>query len=93
MHWIFYGCSSLTSLDLSNFDTTSVANTDYMFSNCNKLKFINLNNFKETNLTVYNNTFYNIPDNVVICLKEINNLVKIPSLLDDDKKCDKRLHR
>ena len=93
MHWIFYGCSSLTSLDLSNFDTTSVANTDYMFSNCDKLKFINLNNFKETNLTVYNNTFYNIPDNVVICLKEINNLVKIPSLLDDDKKCDKRLNR
>ena len=31
---MFSGCSSLTSLDLSNFNTNNVNNMSYMFSNC-----------------------------------------------------------
>ena len=32
---MFYGCSNLKTLDLSNFDTSSVKNMDSMFYDCN----------------------------------------------------------
>ncbi len=38
MYGMFYQCSSLTSLDLSNFDTSKVTNMSYMFSGSPKLK-------------------------------------------------------
>ena len=34
MDFMFYGCSSLTTLDLSNFDTSNVTNMSYMFCGC-----------------------------------------------------------
>ena len=37
MSGMFYGCSSLTSLDLSNFDTSAVTDMGYMFHNCTSL--------------------------------------------------------
>ena len=33
MRYMFYNCSSLTSLDVSNFDTSNVTNMDSMFDN------------------------------------------------------------
>jgi len=35
MDYMFYGCSNLKTLDLSNFDTSSVKNMDSMFYDCN----------------------------------------------------------
>ena len=43
-----------------------------MFCDCTKLEYINLNNFDESKLNIYYNMFDNVPENVVICLKEIN---------------------
>jgi surface protein len=43
---MFYGCSGLTSLDLSSFDTSSLKNLFGMFEDCSGLKSINLTNFK-----------------------------------------------
>lgn len=40
MRNMFSYCSKLTSLDLSNFDTSSVTNMAYMFSYCSKLTTI-----------------------------------------------------
>ena len=40
MRYMFYGCSSLTSLDLSGFDTQKVKYMDDMFRNCKNLKTI-----------------------------------------------------
>ena len=40
MRFMFYGCSRLTSLDLSGFDTQKVKYMDDMFLNCNNLKTI-----------------------------------------------------
>ena len=37
---MFYGCKSLTSLDLSSFDTQSLKNKDHMFTNCKALTTI-----------------------------------------------------
>ena len=47
-----------------------------MFANCVNLEYINMDNFKEENLyfpeILNRNLFYNVPENVVICIKEIN---------------------
>ena len=46
---MFYNCSSLTSLDVSNFDTSNVTNMDFMFCRCpawdtvDQTKFANAN--------------------------------------------------
>lgn len=37
---MFYGCSRLTTLDLSNFDTSAVTDMGFMFYNCNILTTI-----------------------------------------------------
>ena len=39
---LFYGCSSLQSIDLSNFDTSSVINMEYMFYECSALQTLTL---------------------------------------------------
>ena len=48
---MFYGCSSLTSLDLSNLDTTNVTNMVSMFINCSSLISLDLSNFDTANVT------------------------------------------
>ena len=44
MGCMFYKCSSLTSLDVSNFDTSNVTDMDSMFYGCSKLKTIYASN-------------------------------------------------
>ena len=44
IEYMFYACSSLTSLNISNF-TSKVRNLTGIFSNCNKLTFIDISNF------------------------------------------------
>ena len=39
---MFANCLLLTSLDLSNFDTSQVTNMNAMFYNCISLEYINL---------------------------------------------------
>ena len=71
---MFRDCSSLTSLDLSNFITSSVTKMSNMFQGCTKLEYINLENFNEIKLnndsSYYNDMFYNVPENVVVCIQE-----------------------
>ena len=45
MFSLFMGCSSLTSVDISNFDTSFVLNIHNMFSECPKLEFLNITHF------------------------------------------------
>ncbi len=42
MSAMFYGCSSLTLLDLSKFKTNNVIHMDQMFYGCSKLENLNL---------------------------------------------------
>ena len=42
MRSLFYNCSSLVQLDLSNFNTDNVDNMDYMFYNCSSLRELNI---------------------------------------------------
>ena len=42
---MFSDCSSLTSLDLSGFDTSKVTDMNHMFTNCFKLTSLDVSNF------------------------------------------------
>ena len=83
--FLFYHCYSLISVDLSSFNTSKVSRTVDMFNNCVKLEFINLKNFEEKSLTSYDNTFYNIPNNIVICVNETNIQNKLLPLIKSNK--------
>ena len=48
---IFENCSSLTSLDLSNWNTSKVTSMGSMFYNCKKLTSLDLSNFDTSNVT------------------------------------------
>ena len=51
MSIMFYNCTKLTSLDVSNFDTSNVTNMNGMFSSCNKLTSIyGLDSFDTSNV-------------------------------------------
>ena len=45
MGFMFFGCSSLTSLDLTNFNTANVTDMDAMFDLCSSLASLDLTNF------------------------------------------------
>ena len=48
---MFYGCSKLTSLDLSGWNTSKVKNMDGMFQNCSGLTSLDLSSFDTRNVT------------------------------------------
>ena len=54
---MFNGCSALTSLDLTNFNTANVKFMDYMFKGCSALTSLDLTNFNTANVTYMNNMF------------------------------------
>ena len=51
MGYMFYGCSGITSLDLSNFNTSNVTNMNSMFSYCRNLTSLDLSSFDTSNVT------------------------------------------
>ncbi len=51
MSRMFVGCSSLTSLDLSNFNTANVTNMRGMFYNCESLTSLDVSKFNTANVT------------------------------------------
>ena len=72
---MFYGCSSLISLNLSNFDTSKVINMVYIFGGCSKLEYINLKNFQENNSLDASYIFDSVPENIVACLNELSDKI------------------
>ena len=67
---MFNGCSSLISLDLSNFNTKKVGNIFYMFNGCTNLQYINLKNFELIDTMSYDNIINGIPKNVIVCINQ-----------------------
>ena len=51
MNSTFYGCSKLTTLDLTSFDTSKVTDMENMFQDCSKLTTLDLTSFDTSNLT------------------------------------------
>lgn len=58
-YFMFYNCSSLTQLDLRNFDTSQVTNMIGMFKGCKFLTWLDLSNFDTSNVTDMGGMFYN----------------------------------
>ena len=54
---MFYGCSALTSLDLTNFNTANVDFMDSMFNGCSALKSLDLTNFNTANVDFMDSMF------------------------------------
>ena len=47
---MFWGCSSLKELNISNFNTINVTNMGSIFYRCSSLKELNLSNFNTINI-------------------------------------------
>ncbi len=75
MRNMFFNYSSLTYLNLSNFNTNNVNNMSYMFYNCSSLTSLNLSNFNTNNVTNMSSMFYGIKKdcNLICNDKEILN--------------------
>ena len=56
--YMFHGCNSLISLDLSNFNTQNVTNMSCMFYYCKSLTNLNLSNFNTHYVTKMSIIFY-----------------------------------
>ena len=56
---MFYSCTDIIEMDLSNFDASHVKNMTYMFANCEQLTFINLTNFNTSQVNYMNRMFEN----------------------------------
>ena len=60
--YLFYNCSQLTDLDLSNFKTQNVKRMKCLFSTCRQLKKINLKNINTNEVTDMKDMFSNCND-------------------------------
>lgn len=69
---MFYGCSSLTTLDLSGFNTANVTEIWSMFSGCSSLTSLDLSNFNTENLTSFGELFNNCSSLTSINLSSFN---------------------
>ena len=58
MSSMFNTCRNLTTLDLSNFDTSNVSNMSYMFNNCENLTTLDLSNFNTSEVIFMDGMFY-----------------------------------
>ena len=59
MSYMFYGCSKLTSLDVTNFNTAKVTNMNKMFSGCLSLTSLDVTHFNTANVTNMSSMFSN----------------------------------
>ena len=60
MSGMFSSCSSLKSLNLSNFKTNNANNMSYIFSYCSSLTSLDLSNFNSNNVTNMSDIFFGI---------------------------------
>jgi len=59
MTYMFAMCSSLESIDLSEFNTSNVTTMEGMFGECNALKSLNLNSFDVSDVQNVSKMFFN----------------------------------
>jgi len=57
MYGLFYGCSSLSILDVTNWDVTNAANKSYMFNQCTSLSELDFSNWNMSNTTTIKGMF------------------------------------
>jgi surface protein len=58
MEYLFYRCSDVLILDVSNWDTSQATNMQHMFYLCRNLMQVDVSNFNTGNVTNMNSMFY-----------------------------------
>ena len=89
MNNMFSYCSSLTELDLSNFDTSNVTDMRGMFDNCGNLTSLDLSNFDTSNVTDMNSMFYYCQSLTSLDLSGFETPPYVRSIYRMFKGCDK----
>ena len=84
MSYMFYGCSSLKELNLTNFNTNNVTNMSFMFTECSSLKNLHLTNFMTNNVTNISGMLSRCSDYLKRKIKSENNDIKDEAFIDDD---------
>ena len=72
MSYMFYGCSALKSLDLTNFNTENVTDMKSMFDGCSALTSLNLTNFNTAKVTDMRYMFYGCSSLTSLDLTKVN---------------------
>ena len=72
-NYMFYECSSLANIDLSNFNTKNISNMSHMFYECSSLTNINLSNFDTTKVKDMSYMFYECKKLKNLDLSSFNN--------------------
>lgn len=72
MSGMFKNCSSLTSLDVSNFNTQNVTDMGFMFSDCSVLTALDLSRFDMRKVTIMYNMFENCESLTELDIKEFD---------------------
>ena len=85
MSYMFYNCSALTSLNLSNFNTNNVKDMWGMFYLCSSLTSLDLSNFSSNNVEIMDNMFGKIEKSCKIICKDEKILNMFKECLDSDK--------
>ena len=84
MESMFEGCTSLSSLNFKNINTNSLISLDNMFKDCINLEYINFESYIDQNNSVtINNILQNIPNNIVICINQNNNIGKLMEMINN----------
>ena len=74
---MFRGCSSLTELNLSNFNTNNVTDIGCMFSGCSSLTELNFSNFNIDKVTNIFIMFYKCSNELKKKIREQNKRINI----------------
>ena len=74
MRSIFINCENLTTLDLSNFDTSNVTDMGGIFHGCSNLTTLDVSNFNTINVTNMRNMFYNCQSLTTLDLSSFNTI-------------------
>ena len=69
MSGMFYECSSLKELNLSNFNSNNVTIMSSMFEGCSSLKELNLSKFNTNNVTNMNCMFSRCSDELKLKIR------------------------
>ena len=72
---MFSDCSTLSSLDLSNFNTAIVTNMSYMFNGCSALSSLDLSNFNTAIVTNMSYMFFNCANLSSLDLSNFNTAI------------------
>ena len=84
MRYLFSGCKSLSSLDLSGFDTSNVQNFEYMFQESSAITTLMLDNFNTENALDVSNMFEGCSGLVLLDLSKFStaNVVDMSSMFN-----------